>query len=42
MKNSICVIIDDVFTTGATTFELAAVLKTGGTAEIIIATVAQA
>lgn len=40
--SKICIIIDDVFTTGATTFELAAILKAHGSKEIIIATVAQA
>ncbi|MEX0721137.1 MAG: phosphoribosyltransferase family protein [Balneolaceae bacterium] len=42
VKNKVCVIIDDVFTTGATTFELAAVLNAHNAAEIMIATVAQA
>lgn len=37
-----CVIVDDVFTTGATTFELSAKLREAGCKEIIIATVAQA
>lgn len=41
-KDTVCVIIDDVFTTGATTFELASVLRKQGCAEIMIATVAQA
>lgn len=41
-KGMICVIIDDVFTTGATTFELSGTLKQAGCDEIIIATVAQA
>lgn len=36
------VIVDDVFTTGSTTFELAGKLKEAGCREIIIATVAQA
>lgn len=36
------IIIDDVFTTGSTTFELAAVLRKAGCREIAIATVAQA
>ncbi len=35
-----CIIIDDVFTTGATTFELANVLKSSGAGKIMIATVA--
>lgn len=42
IKDIICVIIDDVFTTGATTFELATNLKKAGCSEIMIATVAQA
>lgn len=37
-----CIIVDDVFTTGATTFELASKLKEAGCSKIIIATVAQA
>ncbi|MEX0845945.1 MAG: phosphoribosyltransferase family protein [Balneolaceae bacterium] len=41
-KNMVGIIVDDVFTTGATTFELAAELKKAGCDEIIIATVAQA
>lgn len=36
------VIVDDVFTTGSTTFELAGKLKEAGCRDIIIATVAQA
>lgn len=36
------IIVDDVFTTGATTFELAGVLQEAGCREIIIATAAQA
>ena len=36
------IIIDDVFTTGSTSFELAAVLKQAGCRDILIATVAQA
>lgn len=35
-------IVDDVFTTGSTSFELAAVLKEAGCGKIVIATVAQA
>ncbi len=35
-----CLVIDDVFTTGATTFELSKVLKSAGAGKIIIATVA--
>jgi ComF family protein len=42
IKDTICVIIDDVFTTGATTFEMASVLTENGSAKILIATVAQA
>ncbi|MEQ8523582.1 phosphoribosyltransferase family protein [Gracilimonas sp.] len=42
IENSVCIIIDDVFTTGATTFELASELKEAGCKEIMIATVAQA
>lgn len=42
LKNVLCVIIDDVFTTGATTFELSSELKKAGCGEIMIATVAQA
>lgn len=42
IKDGICVIVDDVFTTGATAFELASALKQGGCTKIMIATVAQA
>lgn len=42
LKDVLCVIIDDVFTTGATTFELSSELKKAGCVEIMIATVAQA
>lgn len=42
LKDVLCVVIDDVFTTGATTFELSRVLAEAGCKEIIIATVAQA
>lgn len=42
LTNVVAIIIDDVFTTGATTFELAANLLDAGCSEIIIATVAQA
>ena len=35
-----CLVIDDVFTTGATTFELSKALRSNGAAKIIIATVA--
>ncbi|MCR9133341.1 MAG: phosphoribosyltransferase family protein [bacterium] len=37
-----CLIVDDVFTTGATTFELAETLRKAGAQKIGIATVAQA
>ncbi|MTI88426.1 MAG: ComF family protein [Balneolaceae bacterium] len=42
VKHKICVIIDDVFTTGATTFELASTIRKEEREEILIATVAQA
>ncbi|MDZ7657892.1 ComF family protein [Fodinibius sp.] len=42
INNRLCVIIDDVFTTGATTFELADTLKKAGAGPVIILTVAQA
>lgn len=42
VENKTCIIVDDVFTTGATTFELAAILNANGSKEIMIATVAQA
>ncbi|MFD2532821.1 ComF family protein [Gracilimonas halophila] len=42
VKDVLCVIIDDVFTTGATTFELSSELKKAGSGEIMIATAAQA
>ncbi len=42
LKNAACLIIDDVFTTGATTFELASTLINAGVRKIGIATVAQA
>lgn len=42
VKETVCVIIDDVFTTGATTFELSRVLKKAGSLDLLIATVAQA
>ncbi|MEX0723232.1 MAG: ComF family protein [Gracilimonas sp.] len=42
LKGVCCVIIDDVFTTGATTFELSSELRKAGCNEIMIATVAQA
>lgn len=41
LKGKICIIVDDVFTTGATTFELAVQLK-NHCEDIIIATIAQA
>lgn len=42
LNGIVAVVIDDVFTTGATTFELSANLLEAGCSEIIIATVAQA
>ncbi|NIT57561.1 MAG: ComF family protein [Aliifodinibius sp.] len=42
IKNRLCVIIDDVFTTGATTFELADTLRKAGAGPSVILTVAQA
>ncbi len=42
VRNKLVVIIDDVFTTGATTFELSQALKKAGAGPIIILTVAQA
>ena len=42
LEDRICIIVDDVFTTGATTFELASELKASGVSGIMIATVAQA
>lgn len=42
LKDVLCVIVDDVFTTGATTFELSSELKKAGCVEIMITTVAQA
>ena len=42
VKETVCVIVDDVFTTGATTFELSSVLKKAECLDILIATVAQA
>ena len=35
-----CLIVDDVFTTGATTYELANTIKKAGSGKILIATVA--
>ncbi|HET6528635.1 MAG TPA: ComF family protein [Balneolaceae bacterium] len=42
IKDKLVVIIDDVFTTGATTFELAKTLKKAGAGPIIVLTIAQA
>lgn len=42
IRGKICVIVDDVFTTGATAFELAKVLLNAGAYKIMIITVAQA
>jgi len=42
VKDKVAVIVDDVFTTGSTTFELAQTLQKAGSQSIIIATVAQA
>ena len=42
LKDQIIIIIDDVFTTGATTFELSSELQKAGCGKIMIATVAQA
>lgn len=42
VKNKQVIIVDDVFTTGATTFELARELKKAGSAELSISTIAQA
>ncbi len=42
LSGAVCLIIDDVFTTGATTFELAGTLVKAGVRKIGIATVAQA
>ena len=42
IEGKLVMIVDDVFTTGATSFELARTLKKAGAAEISIATVAQA
>ncbi len=41
-RNTLAVIVDDVFTTGSTTFELARTLKETGCNGVIIVTVAQA
>lgn len=37
-----CMIVDDVFTTGATSFELASVLLAAGAEQVVIATIAEA
>ncbi len=42
VEGKTCIIVDDVFTTGATTFELAASLLHAGAFKIMITTVAQA
>lgn len=42
LVNQTVIIVDDVFTTGSTTFELAKTLKNAGTGPILILTVAQA
>lgn len=42
INDRLCIIIDDVFTTGATTFELAETLNNAGAGPVIILTVAQA
>ncbi len=42
LKNRHCIIVDDVFTTGATTFELAKELKNVGAGKILIVTIASA
>lgn len=42
IENKLVVIIDDVFTTGATTFELAHTVLDSGAKEIVVLTVAQA
>lgn len=42
IHDRLCIIIDDVFTTGATTFELGDTLKKAGAGPVIILTVAQA
>ncbi|MDR9417774.1 ComF family protein [Gracilimonas sp.] len=42
VKNCLIILVDDVFTTGSTTFELASELKKSGCNQMIIATVAQA
>ncbi len=42
VKDKLCIIVDDVFTTGATAFELADTLISAGAGKIMIITVAQA
>ncbi len=42
VKDKLCIIVDDVFTTGATAFELADTLLSAGAGKIMIITVAQA
>ncbi|HEX6981914.1 MAG TPA: ComF family protein [Balneolaceae bacterium] len=42
VKGKLVIIIDDVFTTGATTFELAKTLKNVGSGPIVVLTIAQA
>lgn len=42
IKDRLCIIIDDVFTTGATTFELAETLRNAKSGPIAILTIAQA
>ncbi len=42
IKSKVCIIVDDVFTTGATAFELADTLLKAGAKKTIIITVAQA
>lgn len=42
VERKVCIIVDDVFTTGATTFELASELLNAGAYKIMITTVAQA
>lgn len=42
LESKICILIDDVYTTGATLFELASVIEQADPAQILSATVAQA
>lgn len=42
IKNKICIVVDDVFTTGATAYELSNTLLNTGAGKIMIVTVAQA